>query len=150
MHKKKPLQPAAEVRSRRKKTIRRTFLWAALGGLATMPLADGQVMPRPAALSVRSYRASDRNAWTGFVTACPDATFFHRIEWRDLIDGLFRHRTHYMVAERAGRIVAVLPLAEVKSLLFGHALVSLPFAEHAGVATMEPAAVAPQIGRAHV
>ncbi|MGZ8981319.1 MAG: FemAB family XrtA/PEP-CTERM system-associated protein [Burkholderiaceae bacterium] len=94
-------------------------------------------------LSVRAYRASDRDAWNAFVAQCPDATFFHRIEWRDLLEGVFRHRPHYLLAERAGLIVAVLPMAEVKSLLFGHALVSLPFAERAGVAAFEAEAVAP-------
>lgn len=96
-----------------------------------------------APLSLRAYRHADRGAWAAFVATCPEATFFHRIEWRDLLEGYFRHRTHYLLAERAGRIVAVLPLAEVKSRLFGHALVSLPFAEQAGVASIEPAAVAP-------
>ena len=95
-----------------------------------------------AALSVRPYRASDRDAWSAFVAVCPAATFFHRIEWRDLMEDVFRHRTHYLLAEHAGRIVGVLPLAEVKSLLFGHALISLPFAERAGVAAIEPEAVA--------
>jgi FemAB-related protein (PEP-CTERM system-associated) len=92
-------------------------------------------------LSVRPYRGTDRSAWTRFVATCPEATFFHRLEWRDLIGRLFGHRTHYLVAERAGRLVGVLPLAEVRSLVFGHALVSLPFAERAGVAASDPAAV---------
>lgn len=96
-----------------------------------------------APLSLRSYRVADRTAWAAFVAMCPEATFFHRIEWRDLLESFLRHRTHYLLAERAGRIVAVLPLAEVKSLVFGHALVSLPFAEHAGVASIESSAVAP-------
>ncbi|MGZ8254892.1 MAG: FemAB family XrtA/PEP-CTERM system-associated protein, partial [Burkholderiaceae bacterium] len=106
-----------------------------------MNMAD--LARRPVALSVRAYRASDRAAWTRFVAACPEATFFHRIEWRELIEDVFRHRSHYLLAEQAGRIVAVLPLAEVRSLLFGHSLVSLPFAERAGVAALEPAAVGP-------
>jgi FemAB-related protein (PEP-CTERM system-associated) len=97
-----------------------------------MNAADAPMLT--AALSVRGFREGDRAAWTDFVAACPAATFFHRIEWRDLMEGVFRHRTHYLLAERAGRIVGVLPLAEVKSVLFGHALVSLPFAESAGVA----------------
>ena len=96
-----------------------------------------------APLALRSYREADRSAWTSFVGACPEATFFHRIEWRDLLERFFRHRTHYLLAERAGQIVAVLPLAEVRSVLFGHALVSLPFAEQAGVASIDGAAVAP-------
>jgi FemAB-related protein (PEP-CTERM system-associated) len=56
---------------------------------------------------------------------------------------VFGHATHYLLAERAGTIIGVLPLAEVKSLLFGHALVSLPFAAHAGVAAISQEAVAP-------
>ena len=39
---------------------------------------------------------------------------------------------HYLLAERGGAIVGVLPLAEVKSRLFGHALVSLPFGVYGG------------------
>src|SRR5262249_41837055 len=43
--------------------------------------------------------------------------------------------------ERDSQIVGVLPLAEVKSLLFGHALVSLPFAAYGGVAADDPEVV---------
>jgi FemAB-related protein (PEP-CTERM system-associated) len=99
------------------------------------------VPSRRAALSVRPCRDSDRPAWEQFVAVCPEATFFHRIEWRDLLEEVLRHRTHYLLAERGGRLVGVLPLAEVKSLLFGHALVSLPFAERAGVAAVDAEAV---------
>ena len=99
--------------------------------------------PVKSELSIRPYRESDRAAWNAFVTQCPEATFFHRLEWRDLIEDVFRHRTHYLLAECDGRIHAVLPLAEVKSFLFGHALVSLPFAERAGVAAIDSRAVAP-------
>ncbi|MCP2938018.1 hypothetical protein NK983_35520, partial [Salmonella enterica subsp. enterica serovar Typhimurium] len=42
--------------------------------------------------------------------------------------------THYLLAERGGRICGVLPLAQVKSRLFGHSLVSLPFGVYGGVA----------------
>jgi FemAB-related protein (PEP-CTERM system-associated) len=73
------------------------------------------------------------------VQTSPEATFFHRIEWRDLIEDVFRHRTHYLVAERAGRLTGILPLAQVKSLLFGHSLASLPFAAHCGAATSDEA-----------
>ena len=45
----------------------------------------------------------------------------------------FGHRPHYLLAERAGAIRGVLPLAEVKSLLFGHALVSTPFCVYGGI-----------------
>ena len=78
-----------------------------------------------APVKVRRLEQPDRAAWTAFVQTCADATFFHRIEWRDVIENAFGHRTHYLLAERAGEVVGVLPLAQVKSLLFGHSLVSL-------------------------
>ena len=72
--------------------------------------------------------------WDAFVADCPRATFFHRSGWRNIIESVFRHRAHFLYAERAGAIVGVLPLAHVNSLLFGNALVSLPFAVYGGVA----------------
>lgn len=93
-------------------------------------------------VNVRPYAAGDAARWNEFVFACQGATFFHRIEWREIMEGVFRHRTHYLLAERDGRVVAVLPLAEVKSLLFGHALTSLPFAVYGGIAGDDEEAVA--------
>ena len=54
-------------------------------------------------VSVRPFVAADAAAWDEFVQRCPDATFFHRIGWRDIIEDVFRHRTHYLVAERRRR-----------------------------------------------
>ena len=93
-----------------------------------------------AALSVRPFRDADRERWDRFVFGCPMATFFHRIGWREIYQGVFRHRTHYLLAERGDRIVGVLPLVQMKSLLFGHSLVSLPFAVYGGVAAIDPQA----------
>ncbi|MBS0446966.1 MAG: FemAB family PEP-CTERM system-associated protein [Proteobacteria bacterium] len=82
-------------------------------------------------------------AWDAFVLACPDATFFHRAGWQDVIRRVFRHDTYFLYAQdAAGAITAVLPLAHVKSLLFGNALVSLPFAVYGGVAASDPDAAA--------
>jgi FemAB-related protein (PEP-CTERM system-associated) len=93
-----------------------------------------------AVLAVRSFLDSDRRRWEEFVFACPNATFFHRIGWREIYEDVFRHRTHYLLAERGDRIVGVLPLVELRSLLFGHSLVSLPFAVYGGVAASDPEA----------
>jgi FemAB-related protein (PEP-CTERM system-associated) len=91
---------------------------------------------------VRDFERRDAAPWEAFVERCPEASFFHRIGWREILESCFGHRTRYLVAEREGGIVGVLPLAEVKSLLFGHALVSLPFCAVAGVAATEPEAAA--------
>ena len=67
--------------------------------------------------------------------ACPQATFFHRAGWQNIINKVFRHDTYYLYAERDGAIEGVLPLGHVNSWLFGNALTSLPFAVYGGVAT---------------
>src|SRR5688572_28998860 len=78
--------------------------------------------------------------WDAFVARCAQATFFHRSAWQGVISATFGHRTHYLYAERAGRIEAVLPLVHVRSLLFGNALVSIPFGVYGGVAAEIPEA----------
>ena len=75
--------------------------------------------------------------WDAFVLNCPEATFFHRVGWQRIIEQVFKHRTHFLYAVRNGAIVGVLPLAHVKSMLFGNALVSLPFTVYGGVAAVD-------------
>ncbi len=84
------------------------------------------------ALTVRTCSDSDGARWDEYVDATPSATVFHRWAWRRVLQDVFWHRCHYLVAERDGAIVGILPLAEVKTLLFGHSLVSLPFCAYAG------------------
>ena len=87
--------------------------------------------------AVRAFERNDAERWEAFVNSCPDATFFHRLGWREIIENVFRHQTHYLVAERGAQIVGVLPLAEVRSRLFGHTLVSLPFCVYGGPAAAD-------------
>lgn len=103
-----------------------------------MKINDVPPMITPQAVTVRPFTEADRARWDQFVlTGCPEATFFHRIGWKEIIEQVFRHRTHYLLAERGDTLVGVLPLAETKSLLFGHALVSLPFGVYGGTATVD-------------
>jgi len=90
-----------------------------------------------ASLKARPFTREDTTRWERFIDGSSASSFFHRIGWREVIERSFGHRTHYFIAERDGDIVGVLPLAEVKSLLFGHALVSLPFCALAGVAACD-------------
>ncbi|MDR0715886.1 MAG: FemAB family PEP-CTERM system-associated protein [Azoarcus sp.] len=92
-----------------------------------------------AALAVRTLCAAETPRWDAFVRSTPQATFFHLSAWQRIIGEVFGHRTFFLYVERGGEIIAVLPLAEVKSLLFGHALVSLPFCVYGGVAAANDA-----------
>lgn len=95
---------------------------------------------RIARLAAQDKAASER--WDAFVFAHPQATFFHRSGWLRVIERLFGHRGFFLYAERDGAIEGVLPLAEVRSRLFGHAVTSLPFAVYGGVAALNDEAAA--------
>ena len=89
-------------------------------------------MPRVNTLALNDTATAQR--WDEFVMGCPTATFFHRAGWQAIMNRVFRHGTYFLYAETDGRIEGVLPLAHVKSMLFGNSLVSLPFAVYGGVA----------------
>ncbi|WP_202820206.1 FemAB family XrtA/PEP-CTERM system-associated protein [Roseateles aquatilis] len=89
------------------------------------------------ALQVRRLAAKDADGarrWDAFVQGNASATFFHLSAWQRIIRQQFGHEGYFLYAERDGRIEGVLPLAENKSRLFGHALIGLPFAVYGGVA----------------
>jgi len=77
---------------------------------------------------------SDSERWDAFVRSCPEATFFHLTGWKSVIENVLGHTTFYLYAESADGIEAVLPLAHVRSYLFGNALVSSPLCVYGGVA----------------
>jgi FemAB-related protein (PEP-CTERM system-associated) len=85
-------------------------------------------------LNIRLADDNDASAWDAFVSALPEATFFHRFGWRKVIQQAYGHRTHFLLAERDGVIEGVLPMAEIKSRLFGHALIASPFCVYGGIA----------------
>ena len=91
-------------------------------------------------LTVQPYR-EDGAEWDAFVASCPDATNYHQYAWRGVIEKSFGHDTHYLVARGPGwEIRGGLPLAHLKSALFGNFLVSLPFFNYGGLLCNDQAA----------
>jgi FemAB-related protein (PEP-CTERM system-associated) len=76
--------------------------------------------------------ATTAPAWDDFVAAHAEATFFHRAAWPRLITAVFGHRDRSVLALQDGAVVGILPLSQMRTLLFGHSLVSLPFCVYAG------------------
>lgn len=76
--------------------------------------------------------ADDGQRWDRFVAIHPEATNYHRWNWRHVIERAFRWPVFYLLAEEAGEIRGVLPLAWQKSRLFGNFLTSLPFLNAGG------------------
>src|SRR6476646_1363402 len=90
------------------------------------------------AVSIRLLEDTGAAAWDAYVSAHPEGTFFHRAAWSKIITGAFGHRTHYAYAERDGAITGVLPLSQVKTLLFGNTLISVPFCVYGGPLATDP------------
>jgi len=97
------------------------------------------ILPFPP-LQVRMMTPADAAKWDAFVFACPEATFFHRAGWNEVLQRAFGHRTYFLLAEENGAIQGVLPLAEIDSLMFGHSLSSLPFCVYGGILASTDAA----------
>ena len=91
-------------------------------------------------MSIHEMQPKDETRWDRFVESCPEATFFHRAGWKNVIEQAFNHRTWFIYAENNGEIQGVLPLAEIKSFLFGHSLSALPFCVYGGIAANNDAA----------
>lgn len=69
--------------------------------------------------------------WDNFVKNSTDGSFFHLAGWQQVLSDL-GHQGFYLYATLEQQIVGVLPLARVKSRLFGDALVSTPFCVYGG------------------
>ncbi len=89
--------------------------------------------------------ADERARIAAFVDATAAVTPFHLPAWSIAVAHGCGQRARYLVAERGGMITGVLPLTEMRSPLFGRALVSAGFAVDGGVlgdAAVEPLAAA--------
>jgi serine/alanine adding enzyme len=75
----------------------------------------------------------DGGAWESYVGARGDAAGYHSWRWRQVFAEAFAHEPVYLIAREGGLITGVLPMVQIKSLLFGRTLTSLPFLNYGGV-----------------
>src|SRR5882762_6958366 len=72
-------------------------------------------------------------SWDGFVSRAEGSSFCHLAGWRDIMSDVLGAECLYRVATNGGgEWEGVLPLVRVKSRIFGHYLVSLPFLNYGG------------------
>ena len=80
-----------------------------------------------------SFRIVDgsNTAWLAFAQSQPEATTFHHPAWLGLLATTYRYRPLVLTqTDQSGRIVAGLPMLEVRSWLTGHRFISLPFTDY--------------------
>lgn len=84
-------------------------------------------------MQISIYQNKNRDAWTKYIAEFPQATFYHRIEWKTVLENTFGHKTFYLIAFSSGEIEGVLPLVFIQSKIFGKIFVSMPFLNYGGM-----------------
>lgn len=89
-------------------------------------------VPAVSALRIEPFRGGAAE-WDAFVRAQRGFTHFHLHGWQRVMREALGHECRYLCArDAAGALEGVLPLVRVKSRLFGHYLVSVPFLNYGG------------------
>jgi FemAB-related protein (PEP-CTERM system-associated) len=84
--------------------------------------------------TVRAATPADRQAIHAFLAARADAMPFHLPEWSEAVERGCGQRAHLLLAEDGhGTLTGLLPLTEMRSALFGSALVSTGFGVGGGI-----------------
>lgn len=90
---------------------------------------------------VRNAEDSDGEEWNSFLSGQRSAHHSYSWEWREIISRTFGHEPYYLLARREGKkICGLLPLFFVKSILFGKALISVPYLNAGGILSDDPQA----------
>ena len=75
----------------------------------------------------------DLSLWENYVLSHPRGGNYHQLGWKTVIERSFGHEARYLLAMDEREVVGLLPLAILKSHLFGRSVVSLPFLNYGGL-----------------
>ncbi|MEW5803963.1 MAG: FemAB family XrtA/PEP-CTERM system-associated protein [bacterium] len=85
-------------------------------------------------VTIYSLEDRDRERWDEYVHSCPISSLYHLSAWKKVLEPVLGHPAYYLYAEdEEGEVVGVLPMAHLKSWLFGSRLISLPCFNYGGV-----------------
>ena len=84
-------------------------------------------------LNVEAVPPASAAEWDEFAAASPDWTPYHAYAWHGVVEAVHGHRCIYLGArDEGGALRGVLPLVRVRSPIFGHYLVSVPYLNYGG------------------
>ncbi len=71
--------------------------------------------------------------WQTYIQNHPEGTYYHLPQWQEVIKESLNHKPFYLFAKNGeGKMCGILPLFQIKSILTGKRLVSLPFSHTCG------------------
>ena len=82
---------------------------------------------------IEIFEPSQDALWDDYVSNHCMGTVCHLSGWKNVIERTFGHKCLYFYAAESGKIKGILPLAHMKSRMFGSFLVSLPFLNYGGM-----------------
>jgi len=75
-----------------------------------------------------------KKLWTDYLNSCTSTSFYHRLEWKEVLEEVFHFTPYYLLAlDESEHVRGILPLFEIKDILQRPYLVSTPFANYAGI-----------------
>ena len=77
--------------------------------------------------------SENKRKWQDYVSANPDASLYHLLEWKSIMEDCFGHKTYYLLATEGGEVKGLLPIVFIKSRIFGSIFCSMPFLNFGGV-----------------
>lgn len=84
-------------------------------------------------MTIELLKNEDRSLWDEYVRKSAFSACYHLTAWKDVIEGSFGQKTYYLVSKTQGQVTGILPLAHLKSFLFGNFMVSLPYFNYGGI-----------------
>ncbi len=76
---------------------------------------------------------NEEDRWDHYIHDSPQASLYHLVGWKRVIETTFGHSTYYLYALQNDRIAGILPLVYLKSFFFGKFFVSVPFFNYGGL-----------------
>jgi serine/alanine adding enzyme len=84
-------------------------------------------------MAIQLLRNEDKGRWDEFITNSSASSCYHLTGWKDVIERSFGHNTFYLMEQEGNDVRGVLPLVQLKSVLFGNFMVSLPYFNYGGI-----------------
>ena len=89
-------------------------------------------------VNIRVYNDTDRRSWDEYVMGSQGSCCYHQPGWKNVIEKSFGNRAHYLLAEDSGKVCGIFPLVQLKSMIFGNFMVSLPYFNYGGICADTP------------
>lgn len=117
--------------------------------LATQPVVARSTSSQAKISStIKVELTSTPETWQSFLEARGYEGFYQRAEWPRVLKNGLEHQPVCLQATAGGQLAGVLPLAFVKTPLFGRFLVSLPYLNSSGIVAESPEVASALVDRA--